>query len=345
MTKGFFKNLIYGLSIIWGVASLTFFLFYAFPDTEDMLSGQRGDAQTKENIKKELGLNLPIGTQYKQYLHRLSPIGYNYSTDRAYFDTKIIIKIGKLSLKYPEFGTSYLYKKKVSTILSEALTGTLFLAGLAMLISFILGIFLGTVAALKQNHWLDSSILSLSTIGISVPSFFSAMLISWLFGYVLQEYTGLEMTGSLKEIDLETGKTSYAFRNSLLPILALAIRPIAVITQLMRSSLLQVLSKDYIRTAAAKGLSPHNIIIKHALKNALNPVITAASGWFASLMAGAFFVEYIFNWKGMGKVIIEAVQMGDLPVVSAGVLYIAFLFIVVQFSVDKLYKLLDPRIQ
>lgn len=344
MKKGIFRSLLYYISILWGVATLTFFLFYAFPDTEEILSGQRSDTQTKEAIKKDLGLDKSIWHQYLHFIHRLSPIGYNYQKDIELKEGKAFEVIGKLTLKYPDLGTSYQYRKKVSTMLSEALIGTLFLAGFAIIIAFLIGVFLGIIAALNQNHKIDNLILSMSTIGISIPSFFSAMLIAWLFGYKLQHITGLEMSGSLKEIDFETGSLKYAFKNSLLPIFALAIRPISVITQLMRSSLLDVMSKDYIRTAVAKGLHPVKIISKHALKNALNPVVTAVSGWFASLMAGAFFVEYIFNWKGMGKVIIEAVQIGDLPVVSAGVLYVAILFILVQLIVDKIYKLLDPRV-
>jgi peptide/nickel transport system permease protein len=125
----------------------------------------------------------------------------------------------------------------------------------------------------------------------------------------------------------------------------LGIRPLAVITQLMRSNLLEVLSQDYIRTAYSKGLSKYQVIFKHALKNAINPVVTAVSGWFASLLAGAIFVEYIFGWKGLGKEIVEALNQLDIPVVMGSVIVIAFLFIIINIVVDLLYSYLDPRIK
>ena len=140
---------------------------------------------------------------------------------------------------------------------------------------------------------------------MSIPSFFSAILFAWFFGFLLHEYTGLNMTGSLYEVD-DFGEGSYIqWRNILLPAIVLGIRPLGVVIQLMRNSLLETLGQDYIRTARAKGLSEFQIIRKHAVKNSLNPVVTAISGWFASMLAGAVFVEYIFGWNGLGKEIVE----------------------------------------
>jgi len=127
--------------------------------------------------------------------------------------------------------------------------------------------------------------------------------------------------------------------------LVLGIRPLAVITQLMRNSLLEVMEQDYIRTARAKGLSRYQIIYKHALKNALNPVVTAISGWFASLLAGAIFVEYIFGWRGLGKEIVMALNTLDIPVIMGAVLIIAFFFIIINIVVDMLYVYLDPQVK
>jgi peptide/nickel transport system permease protein len=135
------------------------------------------------------------------------------------------------------------------------------------------------------------------------------------------------------------------FKNLLLPSIVLGIRPLAVISQLMRNELLEVLSKDYIRTARSKGISEFKIILNHSIKNSLNPVITAISGWFASMLAGAVFVEYIFGWNGLGKEIVNALNNLDLPVIMGSVIVIASMFIVINVLVDYIYKLLDPRVK
>ena len=153
------------------------------------------------------------------------------------------------------------------------------------------------------------------------------------------------MGGSLYEVD-DFGEGKYIqWKNLILPAIVLGIRPLAVIIQLMRNSLLEVMSQDYIRTAKAKGLSVFKIIKSHALKNALNPVVTAVSGWFASLLAGAVFVEYIFNWNGLGKEIVNALNTLDLPIIMGSVLVIATMFIIINIFVDIIYGWLDPRIK
>ena len=181
---------------------------------------------------------------------------------------------------------------------------------------------------------------------MSLPSFFSAIIIAWVFGFLLHNYTGLNMTGSLYEVD-DYGRGSFIqIKNLILPAITLGIRPLSVIIQLCRNSLLDVLSQDYIRTAFAKGLNNFIVIFKHALKNALNPVITVAvSGWFASMLAGAVFVEYIFGWNGIGKEIVDALNKMDLPVVMGAILFIAFLFVIINIIVDIIYAWLDPRIR
>jgi len=135
------------------------------------------------------------------------------------------------------------------------------------------------------------------------------------------------------------------WKNLILPALVLGIRPLAVVIQLMRNSLLEVYNQEYIRTAKAKGLSPYQIIKKHALKNALNPVVTAVSGWFASMLAGAVFVEYIFGWNGLGKEIVDALNTLDLPIIMGAVIVIATLFVVINIFVDLIYGWLDPKIR
>jgi len=153
------------------------------------------------------------------------------------------------------------------------------------------------------------------------------------------------MTGSLYELDDFGESNVLTLKNLILPALVLGIRPLAVVTQLMRNSLLEVFNQDYIRTARAKGLSAFQVITKHAMKNALNPVVTAVSGWFASLLAGAVFVEYIFAWNGLGKEIVNALNTLDLPVIMGAVLIIALTFVIINILVDIIYTYLDPKIK
>lgn len=338
-----------GALILWGVVSLVFFLLMLLPDPTTLAAGQRSDVMSKEAINAEFGLDKPPFQRYVQYLNDLSPIAF-HSTEN--FESKNlsgfrIIPFGStnLYLKKPYLRRSYQYKKKVSEIVGEALPGTLFLAISALLISSIFGIILGLLAALKQGTWVDRIILILSNVGISFPSFLVAILFAWLFGYILSKYTGLNMYGSMRELSVDGSSYNIQWKNLILPASALAIRIVGIITQLMRSSVISVLNQEYIVTAKAKGLSSLQIIKKHVLKNALNPVVTALSGWFASLLAGAFFVEYVFNWKGLGKVTIEAVQNSDIPVVMGGIIFTACIFIVINILVDYIYAILDPRVK
>jgi len=247
-------------------------------------------------------------------------------------------------LKYPYLGRSYRTKREVATVLGDALPGTMILALTAMSFATLIGIALGVLAALKKGTWLDTGSIAASVAGISMPSFFAGLLIAYLFGYLLRPYTGLEMTGSLWEYDAFTGR-HLALKNLVLPALALGIRPLAIIAQLTRSALLDVLSQEYIRTAYAKGLSRAGVVWRHALPNALNPVVTAISGWLAELLAGSFFVEFIFGWKGVGKITVDALDKFDFPLVMGSVLLTAFIFIVINLLTDILYSKLDPRVK
>ena len=165
-----------------------------------------------------------------------------------------------------------------------------------------------------------------------------------IFGYYLSDFTGLELTGQLWQTHPLYGRQLH-LKNIILPALTLGFMPLAIITQLTRNSMIEVFSKDFVKAARAKGLSKFRIIVKHCLKNALNPVFTAISGWMASLMAGAFFVEYIFDWKGIGYITIKAVQNLDLPVVMGSTILIAIAFVLINIFADVFYALLDPRVK
>jgi peptide/nickel transport system permease protein len=229
-------------------------------------------------------------------------------------------------------------------VLAEALPGTLVLAFAAMLLATVFGILLGVLSAVRKDTWMDTGAVFSSILGISAPSFFMGIVLAYLFGFVLSDYTGLHMTGSLFETDPFTGR-HLRLQNLILPAITLGIRPLAIITQLTRSAMLDVLNQDYIRTAYAKGLASRVVLFRHALRNALNPVITAITGWFAELLAGAFFVEYIFGWKGIGKITVDALEKLDFPVVMGSVLVTAGFFILVNMLADLLYGWIDPRIR
>lgn len=340
------KKLFYGFLVLFGVVVLVFFLFQGFGDPSRLVLGQTGDSATIQNIKKELYLDQPKWKQFLYYLNDVSPIAIHSSDDIASKQLKGIFIGGqtKIALKVPYLRRSYQSKRSVLTVLLEALPGTMLLAFSAMFIATIFGILLGVLAAVKQNTWWDTSAIFTSVLGISAPSFFMGIVIAYLFGFVLSNISGLHMTGSLYAIDPFTGRYP-EIKNLILPSITLGIRPLAIITQLTRSSMLDVLDQDYIRTAYAKGLNSRVVIFKHALRNALNPVITAITGWFAELLAGAFFVEYIFGWKGIGKITVDALEKLDFPIVMGSVLITATFFIVINLLADVLYGIVDPRVR
>ena len=346
----------YALLTLFGVVTVIFFLFNVLPgDPAQMMLGQNEDSEQLAIVKQKYGFDKPVSTQYFYYINDLLPISfhskkqddYTFLREGKYSATRLF-SIGNTTtvLKFPYLRESFTKQgKKVSDVLAETLPNTFVLAVTAIIIAMILGILLGIVSALYKDRWLDKIIQIFSTFGMSIPSFFSAILFAWFFGYILHEYTNLEMTGSLYELDDFGEAMHIKWKNLILPAIVLGIRPLAVVIQLMRNSLLEVFNQDYIRTARAKGLGEFQIIKRHAVKNALNPVVTAISGWFASMLAGAVFVEYIFGWNGLGKEIVNALNTLDLPVIMGSVLIIALLFIIINIFVDLIYVWLDPKVK
>ena len=350
------RKLLYGTLVLVGVVVVVFFLFNILPgDPARMMLGQRVDPESLRAIQKDLGLDKSLSTQFIMYVNDLSPMSFHEEKDTEHFlyldnekysylklvsiDSKTIV------LKFPYLRRSYQTKRKVTELIIDSMPETFVLAFTSIAIGTLLGIFLGMIAAIKKGSFYDSFALVFSVIGMSGPSFFMALIFAWVFGFLLSDYTGLNMYGSLYTFD-DYGNGEYLdLKNLILPAITLGIRPLAVVMQLTRSSLLEVLSQDYIRTAKAKGLSFYKILVKHALKNALNPVITAISGWFAALMAGAVLVEMIFDWKGIGYEVYQALIKMDFPVVMGAVLVIATIFVILNVLVDITYGLLDPRVR
>lgn len=357
MYKKILRKTFYGLLVLWGVVTLVFILFNVLPgDPARMMLGQRADMQSVELIREELGLDRNLTVQYVRYLNDLSPLSiYNTHEQDSYFFFKEdkspehvkILTLDNISLilKTPYLGISYQNQRPVAGMISDVLPTTFLLAFTAMLFAFIFGLFIGVLCAVWKDGWFDRISLIASTIGVSLPSFFTAILFGWIFAFVMADFTQLNLTGNIYEIDdLGTGKV-LQLKNLILPALTLGIRPLSIIIQLSRNAMLDVLGQDYIRTARAKGMQFSKIIVRHALRNSLNPIVTAVSGWFASLMAGVVFVEYIFGWKGLGYLIVHALNQYDMPVVLGAVLTIASVFVVVNILVDISYVLLDPRVR
>lgn len=351
------KRILYGLLVLLGVVTLVFFLFNILPgDPARMMLGQRADAESIAIINRDLGRDKPIGIQYINYLNDLLPISIHNNTDTAnyfflanekYAPYHTIARLGQKSIvvKKPYLRRSYQSKRRVSEIIATAFPQTAILALVAMTFALIVGIMLGVLSALYKDSWVDRLALVLSTLGMSLPSFFAAILIAWLFAYVLADFTHLNMFGNLYTVD-DYGRGEYIdLKNLILPALTLGIRPLATLTQLSKNAMLEALSQDYIKTAQAKGMRYGRVVFRHALRNALNPIVTSASGWLAGLMAGAVFVEYVFDWKGMGVVIVDALEKYDFPVVMGSIFFICVLLVVINIITDILYGVLDPRVR
>lgn len=357
MVRKLAGSILYSILVAWGVVTVVFFLFNILPgDPARMMLGQRSDMATLELIREEMGFNESKTKQYFRYLNDLSPISaYSQNKDSFfYFDkqkysaSKTLLRIkdkGIIVLKVPYLGKSFQTNRNVNEMIGSALPNSLILAFSSILFAFIVGNFLGIFAALKKGSWFDNISIFLSTTGMALPSFFAAIIIGWFFAYKFGHITHLNLTGNLREIDDLGRGSTLVLKNLFLPAITLGIRPLSVVLQLSRSSMLDVLSQDYIRTARSKGLSELRVILKHAFKNSLAPVVTAISGWFAGMLAGVVFVEFIFGWKGLGYMIVNALNFYDMPVVLGCVLTISIVFVIVNIIVDIIYKILDPRLR
>jgi len=294
------------LGVLFGVATVTFVLNFVLPgDPARLLAGQRADAETIAAIRQQLGLDQPLPVQYVRFLGRLLQ---------------------------GDLGRSYVTNRPVLEIILERFPATALLTVSSMLLATVLGVLLGVLAAVRPNSWLDTLLMLLALVGISVPSFVAGLLVLLLFGVVLGWFP-------------IAGYIDQGWEYLVLPMLTLALRPMSIIARMTRSSMLEVLRQEYIRTALAKGVPTGRVLLRHALRNALNPVVTTVSAWFAGLLAGAFFVEYIFNWPGIGSVAIAAIEKLDYPLIQGTVLFAAVVFVVVNAIVDVLYAVVDPRVQ
>jgi dipeptide transport system permease protein len=316
-----------------GIVALTFFLIRLAPgDPILLIAGEHGvSAERYAELQKQFGFDQPLFIQFADYLSQVlnGDLGLSVVTQ-----TPVLDEFGKL---FP---------------------ATLELALIAMIVAIAIAIPAGVLAAVKRNTLIDHSITAISLVGYSMPIFWWALLLILLFSvnlgilpvagrlsfiYDIESVTGFMLIDTLLANDKEAFID--ALHHLTLPAIVLATIPLAVIMRMTRSSMLEVLKQDYIRTARAKGLSEFSVIFKHALRNALIPVITVIGLQTSILMTGAILTETIFSWPGIGKWLLEAVYRRDYPVVQGGVLLIASLVILVNMVVDLLYVLINPALR
>jgi len=307
MTAYIFRRLLMTIPILLGVATIVFALMFIVPgDPARMLMGQHGDEATLNAIRHEMGLDRPMYVQYAKFIGRLAK---------------------------GDLGVSYRQKRPVRTIILERLPATAKLALASMLIAVAFGVAAGIVAAVFRNGVLDWLVMLFSLTGISTPVFWLGMMLILVFASGLGWFPvgGYGRSGDL--------------RHMFLPALSLAAISTGYIARMMRSSMLEVIGKDYIRTARAKGLTERAVILRHALKNAFIPVITVIGLNFAALLGGAVATETVFAWPGLGRAAVDAIRVRDLPVVEGCVIFLAFIFVMANLLVDLSYAWLDPRIR
>jgi peptide/nickel transport system permease protein len=300
------RKLGYSLLILIGVITVTFALMYVIPgDPARLMLGQRADVASIEAIRKQLGLDDPIYVQYVRF-------------------------IGKAL--QGDLGRSYSSNRDVLKTIIETFPATAILAVSSMILSTIIGVLIGVISAVKPYSFRDNISMLFALFGISFPPFAFGLIMALVFGSLLKWFP-------------ISGYLNNGVIYLVLPMLTLALRPLAIIARLTRSSMLDVLGQDYVRTARAKGIGYWKVIIKHALRNALNPVITTISAWLAGLLGGAFFIEYIFNWPGIGLLAINSILSLDFPMIQGTVLFTAVIFIIINMLVDIVYAFLDPKVK
>lgn len=300
------KKVLYTIPVLWGVVTIVFVVINIVPgDPVAIMTGQRGDEQTLAKIRADMGLDLPLSRQYVRFLGQLCR---------------------------GDLGTSYRNNEPVSKAIQTRLGATAKLALGALLIGTVLGVGAGVVSAVKKYSFFDYTAMFIAIAGVSAPVFWVGLLLLLMFAYTLGWIPGVGYgDGSLKYM--------------ILPMITLGVRPAALTARLSRSCMLEVLSQDYIRTAKAKGLKKHIVVMRHAMKNAMIPVVTVIGTQVSSLLSGAVLTESIFAWPGIGRLSVDSLMARDLPMIRGVVVFMAVTFLFTNLLVDISYGFLDPRIR
>jgi len=299
------QRLVGAIPVLWGVATLVFVIMRLLPGDPAalMLSEAGASAEAIAQLRVELGLDQPLVVQYGRYL---------------------------LNLLQGDLGTSLFARRPVITVIGEQLPSTIELALAAMLVALVIGLPLGIIAAVKNRTWVDGAATAVAVTGVSMPVFWSGLLLIWLFSLRLG---WLPATGQ--------GDISHL----ILPALVLGLASAGAIARLVRASLLEVLDQDFIRTAQAKGLREWIVLRRHALKNALIPVVTIIGLQFGFLLGGTIVTETIFSRQGIGRLLVSGILWKDFPLVQGIAVLAAVVYTLVNLAVDVAYAFLDPRIR
>jgi ABC-type dipeptide/oligopeptide/nickel transport system permease component len=326
------KRLLWSVPTLLGVSLLVFFMVHLSPGDPAMtLLGDHATKESIEKVREEMGLNKPL---YEQYF----------------------IFISKAATG--DFGNSIKTKQSVLAEFKDRFPATVELATVAMILAIILGIGAGIISAIKRYSLFDYSAMFVALAGVSMPVFwlglvliyFFSVKLGWLpvsgrlgYEFYVENITGFYLIDTLLANDVEAFWD--ALKHLIMPAIALGTIPMAIIARMTRASMIEVMKEDYIRTAKAKGCSSFSVIMIHALRNAMMPVITVIGLMLGTLFAGAILTETTFSWPGIGKWIVNAVYQRDFPIIQSATLIIATMFIVVNLIVDLLYALINPKIR
>lgn len=324
------RRLLQLVPVLLGISVLAFLFLHALPgDPARTMLGPRAPAAQVEALRHELGLDRSLPVQFGDFLVRLA---------------------------HGDLGRSIRRREPVTSELARTFPATLELATAAMAIALVVGVPLGIAAALKRGTWVDGVCTALSLAGTSIPIFWLGLMLLLVFSSELRwlpfggraEVPFPVVTGFYTLDSLLSGNPAAVadvWAHLALPALTLSSVPLAIVARMTRSSLLETLDQDYVRTAVAKGLTPRQAVLRHAFRNALLPVVTVTGLEFGYLLGGAVLTETVFQWPGLGRLIVEAVFSRDYPVVQGGVLVAAAAFALVNLLVDLLYGFLDPRVR
>ena len=313
------RRILQSVLVMLVVALVSFALFRFVGDPINSMVGQEATIADREALREQLGLNDPFLTQFATFIGRAAQ---------------------------GDFGISYRLQQPVMELILSRLPATLELALVSGVLAFVFGVGFGVYTALRRNGWLSNTIMTVSLIGVSLPTFLIGVLLIWVFAVELQWLPSFGRGDTVQVGNWTTGLLTPSGRASLvLPAITLGLYQMTLIMRLVRAEMLEVLRTDYIKFARARGLSNRAVHFGHALKNTMVPVITITGLQLGSIIAFAIITETVFQWPGVGALFINSVRFVDVPVMAAYLMLIALVFVIINLIVDLLYYVVDPRLR
>ncbi|WP_188206493.1 ABC transporter permease [Alkalibacillus aidingensis] len=326
------RRLLIMIPVLFGMTLIVFSIVHLIPgDPARVILGETATEQAIADLRESMGINRPYFVQYGIYL---------------------------ADLAQGDLGTSLRTNKSITSEIGPRIAATFELTIFAMIFAIIIGINAGIISAWRQNSWFDFSAMIFALVGVSMPVFWLALMEQWIFA---QELGWLPSSGRQSSLDpiepityffvldsilhMDFERTISVLKHLILPSVALGTIPMAIIARMTRSTMLEVMKSDYIRTVRAKGSGQFLVIYKHALRNAMIPVLTVIGLQTGVLLGGAILTETIFSWPGIGRYVYEGINYRDYPVIQSGILVIAFIFVIINLIVDLLYAYIDPRVK